>query len=135
MESNMRFNILSDTFWESKVEEALEELLKLEYFEYFREKFYGEGLLGVTVLFMCQDPSLNLKRRIRLSKVERKLYLDIMLDLPTMKAADPLSRKRIIANLLRKEVPEVISKYKISDFDSSRFIADLDKWVESTGWL
>lgn len=131
----MRFNILSDTFWESKVEEALEELAKLGYFEYFGEQSYGEGLLGVTVLFMCQDPSLNLKRRIRLSKGERKLYMDIMLDLATMKAADPLGRKKIIVHALRKEVPEVMSKYKIADFDSSRFIADLDNWIESTGWL
>lgn len=131
----MRFNIISDTDWESRVDKTLAELAKLGYFEHFSERDYGAGLIGVTVVFMCQDPDLNSKRRLRMSKKERKLYMDIMLDLPVMKAADAAQRRKIIAERLRQEVPQVLSKYQLADFDRTRFNADLAAWIASTDWL
>lgn len=130
----MRFNILSDIDWESKVDQPLAALSKLGYFEFFGERNYGDGLHGITVIFMCQDPNLNLKRRLRLSKKEKKLYMDIMLDLPTMKEADSTQRQKIIADRLAVEVPEVLAKYKIDDFDKVRFDTDLNDWITSIGW-
>lgn len=130
----MRFNILCDIDWESKVDQPLAALSKLGYFEFFEDRNYGDGLLGVTVIFMCQDPGLKLKRRMRLSKKEKKLYMDIMLDLPTMKAAEPMQRQKIIADRLAVEVPEVLAKYKIDNFDKLRFIYDLNNWIASIGW-
>jgi hypothetical protein len=131
----MRFNILSDIDWESRVDKTLDVLTKLGYRDYFDQKNYGEGLAGVVVGFICQDPELNLKRRIRLAKKEKMIFMDIMLDLPTMKAANPELRQRIVAERLIKEVPEVVLKYKINDFDSKQFIADLQQWISETGWL
>jgi vacuolar-type H+-ATPase subunit F/Vma7 len=102
--------------------------------QHFLSKSYGMGLLGIGIVLMCQDPELSLKRRIRHSKKESKLYMDIMLDLPTMKVASPEDRKRIVAQRLFDEVPKVLSGYKIPDFDKEVFAADLRQWITSTGW-
>jgi hypothetical protein len=130
----MRFNILSDSDWEARLEGALHALSDLGYRNYFMDKDYGDGLLGVTVVFMCQDPDLSLKRRVRHSKKEKKIYMDIMLDLPEMKAATPEARKRLVVERLLSEVPEVVLKYKIKDFDTAHFIADFQEWMSATGW-
>jgi hypothetical protein len=107
----------------------------LGYRSFFEEREYGGGLFKIVILLMCQESELNLKRRIRLSKKDKILYMDIMLDLPTMKSADMLTRQRIVAEKLMTEVPEVINKYKFPDFDAPRFISDLKEWINATGWL
>ena len=131
----MRFNILSDTHWESKVDQVLDELSGSGYRRNFEEKDYGPGMVGLTVVFMCQNPELNLKRRVKFAKKEKKLYLDIMLDLHNMRAANPELRKKIVAERLLNEVPPIISKYKIDQFDSPRFISDFKEWILRTGWI
>ena len=69
----MRFNVLTDSDWESRVDQVLNEMSDLGYRRYFEERNYGPGLVAVTVVLMCQEPELNLKRRVRLAKKEKKL--------------------------------------------------------------
>jgi hypothetical protein len=102
--------------------------------QHFVPKNYGPGLLGIGIVLMCQDPALNLKRRIRHSKNESKLYMDIMLDLPTMKVAAPEERKRLVAQRLLDEVPEVLSGYKLPDFNKDAFVSDFREWIDGIGW-
>ena len=120
----MRFNILGDFDWEARVDQVLDSLSNSGYRSYFEQRDYGPGLAGITVVLMCQAPELNLRRRVQLSKKEKKLYMDIMLDLAEMKRVDRSRRKTLVTERLIREVPEVLSKYKISDFDSARFIED-----------
>lgn len=124
----MRLNMLADSDWESGLDQVLGEISDLGYRVYFGERDYGAGMVGVTVVFMCQDSALNLKRRVRFAKAEKKLYMDIMLDLPEMKALDRESRKRLVVDRLLSEMPNTIAKYKIDDFDSERFVSDLREW-------
>ncbi len=131
----MKLNILGDTHWESKVDQLIDALTELDYRSYFEEFDYGSGLNKIAVFLMCQNPELNLKQRIRLSKKEKTLYMDIMLDLPTMKSVDMSNRKRIVAEKLIQEIPAIVSKYKLPDFDTPRFIADLQAWIHSIEWL
>lgn len=130
----MRLNILADSHWESNLDKVLNDISDFGFRRHFEALNYGAGLLGVTVVFMCQDPALNLKRRIRHSKKESKLYMDIMLDLSVMKAATPEARKHEVAQRLFDEVPEVLSRYKIPDFNQDAFVTDLRSWIESIGW-
>jgi hypothetical protein len=95
----------------------------------FASKNYGIGLAGVGVVLMCRDPELNFKRRIRLARKEKKLFMDIMLDLAQMREADQEKRTRIIRERLAEEVPTVVGKYSIADFDKERFLADLKSWL------
>lgn len=130
----MRLNILSDSHWEARLGPILNELSDTMFRQRFEGLDYGKGLTGVTVVFMCQDPSLNLKRRIRHSKKEAKVYLDIMLDLPTMKGSTPVERKRIVAQSLYDEVPSVLGTFKIVDFDRDSFVSDFCAWIDGLGW-
>lgn len=130
----MKLFISSDAHFESGLGQVLDDLTDHGFRQYFQGRDYGRGLGGVSVIFMCRDPSYDFKRRIKHSKKERNLHMDIMLDLPTMKAASPEERKRIVAQRLFDEVPEVLSSYKIPDFDKESFIAEFRAWVEITDW-
>jgi hypothetical protein len=127
----MRLNIIGDIHWESRVEQTMHELSDLGYREHFVEREYGPGLFGITVCLMCQEPELGLKRRIRLSRKESKLYLDIMLDLDAMKGARPEERLREVGGRLAAEILSVLSRYTINDFDRNRFVRDLRAWLAS----
>jgi hypothetical protein len=125
----MHFRLTGDTASESGIGSLITESsgpLR----QHFLAKSYGIGLCGIVVCLMCQDPSLNLKRRLRYSKKESKIYMDIMLDLPAMKATSPEGRKLEVAQRLFDEVPEMLQRYKIPDFDRESFVADFRDWID-----
>jgi hypothetical protein len=131
----MRFFITCDANIESKLDEVLDPMNDLGFDEYFAERYYDDSGINITVVLMCRDPYLNFKQRIRFSKNENKLYMDIMLDFNQMKYADSATRKRIVAEKLINEVPQIIAKYKFKDFDLKRFSSDLRGWFEQQGWV
>lgn len=124
---SFRFNILADFYWESGVDKVLDRLSAIEYRRFFVEQCYGSSLEGITVVLMCQNPDLNLKQRIRFSKKEKKIYLDLMLDLNQFLLIDQRQKERVAAEKLIKEIPVIISKYKLDDFNLSKFELDLKK--------
>jgi hypothetical protein len=128
----MRFNLLSDAHWESRVDKVLNELSATGYRQFFEARDYGSGLCGITVVFMCREPSLNFKRRIRFSANEKKFYIDIMLDLNQMRGANNEERKRIVADRLIDELPLALQEKRISDFDQRRFVDDLNTWLKES---
>jgi hypothetical protein len=129
----MHLRITSDENERSGVGEIVDEISGPTR-KHFVPEDYGVGLVGVVIVLTCRDPKLNFKRRVRFAKKERKVFLDIMLDLPTMIAASPEARKREVAQRLFNEVPEVLSRYKIPDFDKDAFVADLRTWIDGLGW-
>lgn len=131
----MRFNILSDTDWDSKVDKVLDTLTDFEYRRYFEEKNYGDSLEGITIVFMCRNPEYNFKQRIRYSKKEKKIYLDIMLDLNQFRQIEQGERERIVAQRLVAEIPPIIAKYKFPDFDLTKFETDIRKLLKKIKWL
>jgi hypothetical protein len=103
---------------------------------HFVSKDYGVGLRGVGVVLMCRDPQLNFRRRLRFARKERIVYTDIMLKLEQMRHADYERRKRIVIERLLEEIPPVLRKYAILDFDEDRFAEDLKSWLtEQMGFL
>lgn len=124
-----RFNILADFYWEVHIDKVLDLLSDTGYRRYFSEQDYGTSLDGITVVLMCQDPNLNLKQRIRLSKKEKKIYLDIMLDLPRFLDIAQKEREKIIVDKLIAEIPPIITKYKLEDFNLTKFETDLKNWM------
>jgi len=128
----MHFRITGDVASESGLAPIITEMSGATR-QYFLSKDYGIGLLGIVVVLMCQDQDLKLKRRVRFARNDKKLYLDIMLDLDQMKRSDPKLRKRIVAERLIDEVPQVLGKYSLSDFNMVRFMADLNDWSMTIG--
>jgi hypothetical protein len=123
---------------DSNIESGLSEVLysfgtRLE--DDFVQKSYGDSRLEIFVVLMCRDPRWNFKQRIRFDRKDNCLYMDLMLDLPTMTQADFEGRKRIVAEKIVSEVPAIIAKYKMKDFDLARFSSDLKSWFETNNWL
>ncbi len=125
MASKFKFNIIADIDWESYIDNTLNYLADTGFRRYFLEQDYGSSLNEVVVCLMCQDPDLNLKQRVRLVKKEKILYLDIMLDLNKFRVIDQKERDKIVVEKILTETPEIVKKYKLEDFNLSKFEADL----------
>ncbi len=122
----MIINILADFYWETKIDKVLDFLSNTGYRRFFEDKNYGSSLGGIVVGLMCHEPSLNLKQRIRLSKKEKIIYVDIMLDYTLFMKIDQNKRNEIVISKIKNEIPPIISKYKFEDFDLLRFENDLN---------
>jgi len=125
----MKLFLTSDSDWEAKINRITNQLYDTGYTRFFEEQYYGSSLDCVAIVLMCQDPSLNLKQRIRLSKKEKTIYMDIMLDLNQFLQIDQNEREEIVVEKLITEVPAVVKKYKLEDFDILKFESDLKRWM------
>ncbi|WP_154668129.1 hypothetical protein [Pseudoduganella violaceinigra] len=123
----MRLNILADAEWDSGVGCVLDWLSTTEYWTLFQKRSYGAGLDGVSIFLICRNPEYGFKRRIRHSKKEKKIYIDVMLDLNEIATTTPAERRFKILSKLRLEVPEVIGRYKIDGFNSRLFLSDFEE--------
>ncbi len=123
----MHFFLTGDYNWESKVDHAIRNLaLK----DFFRNRNYGEDISGgISVVLMCRDPALGFKQRIRFSKKNQALSMDVMLDLPFFVSATHSQRREEVARKLIAEVPRVIGKYKFKNFNLASFSGDLEETV------
>jgi hypothetical protein len=123
----MRLMVTCDANSESGVGQVIDEICGPTH-QHFVPKNYGDGLAGLGVVLMCRDPELNFKRRLRFSRKEKTVYMDVMLDLTQMRQAAHEVRKRIICERLIEEIPAVVRKYSIADFDDALFEQDLKAW-------
>jgi hypothetical protein len=130
----MHFRITSDANEESGVGHIIDEISGPTR-KHFVSENYGLGLLGIVIVLMCRNPELKFKRRLRLVKKDRKLYLDIMLYLHEMTPLEHEARKRVIGSRIAGELPSILRKYSIPDFDDVRFIDDMHDWFRSIGLL
>jgi hypothetical protein len=121
--------ITSDANSESGVGEVIDEICGATG-KHFATRAYGLGLHGLAVILMCRNPDLNFKRRLRFSKKDKMLYMDIMLDFEQMRQAVHEVRKKMIAERVANEVPIILNKYSIPDFDVARFVEDLKTWLK-----
>src|SRR5437016_2600480 len=124
----MHLRITGDTNAESRVGEFIDESSGPTR-QFFAPKDYGKGVVAIAVILMCRNPELNFKRRIRFDRKDKNLYIDVMLDLMQMIQATPELRRKIIAERLMEEIPAVVHKYSIRDFDEARFTEDLKAWL------
>jgi hypothetical protein len=103
--------------------------------KYFADRFYDDTGIAIAIVLMCRDPALHFKKRVRFSKKDKCLYMDIMLDLDVMTSMNAVERKLTVADRLLTEVPQVISKYNFKNFDLPRLSSDLRVWFEKQGWV
>lgn len=120
--------ITGDYNVESKVNEVLNRLYDLKIDEYFSKQDYCGELYGFSLVLMCRDKIHNFTQRKRYDKKERKIRMDIMLDLEEFIKIDSSERERIVAQKLVEELPLALAKYKFKNFDLPRFTEDLRSW-------
>ena len=127
----MHFGITCDANQESGVGEVVGELSGRTR-KHFLPRDYGSGLLSLGVVLMCRDPALNFKPRIRFSKKDQTLYMDVMLHLLKMIPLSHQERRSVIIQKLEQEIAEILNKYDLDNFDRVRFESDLHEWFTQT---
>jgi hypothetical protein len=127
----MHFGITCDANQESGVGEVVGELSG-QTRKHFVPRDYGSGLLSLGVVLMCRDPALNFKPRIRFSKKDQTLYMDVMLHLPEMIPLSHQERRGVVIQKLKQEIPEILNKYDVDNCDRVRFESDLHAWFTQT---
>ena len=123
----MHFTITCDANPESGVGEIVGELSGPTR-KHFAPLGYDSGQFSLGVVLICRDPALNFKRRVRFSKKDQTLYMDVMLHLPEMIGFTHDDRRHVIMSRLEQEIPEIIDKYDFADFDRAKFDSDLCEW-------
>jgi hypothetical protein len=131
----MRFSILTDADVETGLHDIGDEMNRPPMDGFFTNRFYDDTGLKITIILMGRDPRWNFKQRIRFSKKENKLYIDLIFDWNTIVCADDRTRKTIVAEKFVTEVPHTVAKYKLNNFDLPRFAQDLREWFEINDWI
>ena len=127
----MDVRIVSDSHWETgltKVSSKLSERTAV----FFENKHYGDSLSRVGIVLMCRDPLLEFKQRIRRSKKDAILYLDVMLDYDEMTDLGHTEQMNVVSDHVVREVGSALAKYKFEDFDKESFMADVSKCLGKT---
>ena len=127
----LRLNITADFSSESGIDEVLSTLSKTKYFQFFKPKSYGDDLEGICIILMCQNPALNLRKRIRFSRKEKKIYMDVMLNLDDYSRATLEWRLQNTITMILNEISENLKKYNLSSFDVESFMSDLKQLLLS----
>ena len=133
----MRFNIVSDTNYETKVSEHVTtQFPARELEDWLHFKSYGNDLVTIGVVLMCRNPEYNFKQRIRMDRKDKALYIDLMLDYDYFVSdITQEDRIKVVANKMIDEIPPIIKKYKLKDFDGDLFMKDLKKYLKKIKWL
>ena len=123
----MHFFITADSNYETRTGDVIDKISGPTR-RSFLEKDYGSSVQGIVIVFMCRDPKIALKRRIRFSKKDKTLYLDIMMDYQSMvSTSNDEARFNLMKEKMFVELPTILKKYKFPQFDQERFILDLQK--------
>ncbi|MFD1437928.1 hypothetical protein [Acinetobacter terrae] len=123
-----RLLVTSDSNSETGVADANLSLTANGFYKFIEEQDYGNTLNSLVIIFMCRDPELHFKQRIRYSRKKQKLYMDIMLDYQTFVIMTPEQRVSELCKKLLTEMPPIVQKYKITDFDLDKLISNFSYW-------
>lgn len=133
----MKFDITSDTNYETKISDHVTTQFpsrEVEDWLYFKN--YGSDLVDIFIVLMCRNPERNFKQRIRMDRKNKALYVDLMLDYDYFVSdITQEDRVNIVAKKIIEEVPPIVKKYKLRDFDLDLFMADLKEYFKKIGWL
>ncbi|MBJ8452540.1 hypothetical protein PYR74_12820 [Acinetobacter bereziniae] len=130
-----KFQLLSDTDSESGILFAKQKITSNGFNKYITSENYGSDLNGVVIILVCRKPEIILKKRLRLSKKEKMLYMDIMLDYDLFNNMEFEQRVTQICKTLLVELSQVLKKYKFEDFKSDKLIINLENWFLNYGFI
>lgn len=124
----MKLNFTADYDWESRVDRIMSHYMDGS--AEFESRCYGDEVVSVALLFMCQEPELSFKRRVQFRRKKSEFYTDVMLDLPTIVPLSMKEKMRYVSRELLEQLAEQLGRVKFKDFDHARFLLDLKVWLE-----
>lgn len=125
----MKLFITTDSNWEAKIEKVADALYDTGYVSFFEQQNYGTSLNGISIVLMCRDKNLNFKQRIRFIRNEKIIYMDLMFNIDEFLNISQGEREKIVVNKIIEEVPKIVAKYKLADFNLTKFNKNLNKWM------
>lgn len=131
----IRFLITGDANIETGVGEATLLMTGSDFYKFIEKQDYGTSLKGLCVIFMCRNPELNFKQRIRYTKKDQNLSFDLMLDYNQFVVMTPDQRVSEMCKRLLEEMPPIVKKYKFPDFDLDKFMDNLTGWFNEQGFI
>lgn len=131
----IRFLITGDANIETGVGEATLLMAGSDFYKFIEKQDYGTSLKGLCVIFMCRNPELNFKQRIRYTKKDQNLSFDLMLDYNQFVVMTPDQRVSEMCKRLLEEMPPIVKKYKFPDFDLDKFMDNLTSWFNEQGFI
>ncbi len=75
----MQVIISGDSHFKSGISQVVEDLCGKTN-SHFASRGYGSDMVRLGVILMCRDPNLKFQRRVRFSKREKTLYMDVMFE-------------------------------------------------------
>lgn len=122
----MEISIVLDYYWESRLNKVADKfrLSTFDYIDYFKSKNYGSNVSAIIIGLICRWE--NPKPRIRFSKKEKALYMDIVFDLDQFIPMSLEEKMPIVSQRMLEDIPNIIAKYKFKDFDLDTFRNDLE---------
>ncbi|ELW9270660.1 hypothetical protein RGO85_002636 [Acinetobacter baumannii] len=130
-----RFFITADSNIETGVGTASMSMASTNFCKFIEKQDYGTSLKRLSIIFMCRSPHLEFKQRIRHSKKEQVLYMDIMLDYRKFVGMTHEQRVTALCEKLLQEMPPIVRKYKFDDFDLDKLVSNLKTWFVEHGFI
>ena len=132
----MRFGIVSDASYEAKISQVTGAFHARELEDWLHFKNYGGDIVDIGIVLMCRNPEYNFKQRIRMDRKNKILSIDLMLDYYYFTSdITPEDRISVVAKKIMEEIPPIVKKYKLKDFDLDLFMEDINGHLKKTGWL
>ena len=132
----MYINILLRGWWAARVGEADAQLERYGFRQVFASRNYGPGLARLLMVLNCFDPAHHRVRQgARMKHAERMLGMELILDFDVMMAGGDDVRRRHITERLREDLTRTLRKYCLKEFDTERFLADFNRWLDTALWL
>lgn len=130
-----KFHLITDTDSYSGVLEAKQKITSNKFYKLMESEFYGSSVSGIVIVLMCRDPDIIFKPRLRFSKKEKVLYMDIMLDYHKFVGMTHEQRVTALCEKLLQEMPPIVIKYKFDDFDLDKLESNLTTWFVEHGFI
>ena len=130
-----KFHLISDTFFSSGILEAKQRITNNQLHKIIESEIYGDDLNGIVICLMCCDPDIIFKRRLRFSKKEKVLYMDIILNHDQFSVMSHEQRISEICKILLEKIPLIFKKYKFNNFNSSKLMKNLEDWFLNNNFI
>ncbi len=99
--------------------------LRQQSISFFKERFYGDGILSIGIIYNCRPPELKHRLRNRFDKKTKTLYFDIMGDFKTMVVLNDEEKVMLIRKEFQSASQTVLQhKKKIQNFNFENFNED-----------
>ena len=130
-----RLLLTADSNIETGVGDASVIIASNDFYKFMEVQEYGEDIKHLAILFICRDPELKFKQRIRYTKKDQALCIDLMLDYNQFVEMSMQQRISTMCEKVLEEIPSIVKKYKFSDFDLDKLINNFSYWFDEHDFI